>query len=301
MKIDEMLIKSLTNYDNNRERSQQTEIGVSQIGGCRKQVWLQIQKTQGTNTTLKLSALMGTAIHKMIEEALSAEWNEFQMEREVEFNGLKGHIDLYIPSIGAVVDWKTTKLKNLDYFPSTQQRWQVHLYAFLLSKNNESPKTVTLVGIPRDGDERHIKIHTEEYDEQLASDALAWLTDLQERKEAPLPERYATQFCQHYCDYFGETCQGKSKEVSGEIITDTIVVGAVAEYLTVTANIKSLELQKDGIKALLENVDGVTPNGTLVKWSQVAGRQTIDEQEVQKLIGFVPKKQGESSMRLTVK
>ena len=42
MQIDEMLMKALTTYDNNRERSQQTQIGVSQIGGCRKQVWLQI-------------------------------------------------------------------------------------------------------------------------------------------------------------------------------------------------------------------------------------------------------------------
>jgi hypothetical protein len=33
MKIDEMLMKALNSYDNNRARSQQVEIGVSQIGG----------------------------------------------------------------------------------------------------------------------------------------------------------------------------------------------------------------------------------------------------------------------------
>jgi hypothetical protein len=82
MKIDEMLMKALTSYDNNRARSQQVEIGVSQIGGCRTQVWLQLQDAERTNDTLKLPALMGTAIHKMIEEALSADWNEYEMERE---------------------------------------------------------------------------------------------------------------------------------------------------------------------------------------------------------------------------
>ena len=301
MKIDEMLMKALTSYDNNRARSQQVEIGVSQIGGCRTQVWLQLQDAERTNDTLKLPALMGTAIHKMIEEALVADWNEFQMEREVEYDGLKGHIDLYVPSIGAVVDWKTTKLKNLDYFPSKQQRWQVHLYAFLLSKNAETPKTVTLVGIPRDGDERHIKIHTENYDEQMAMDALLWLADVKERTEAPAPERYAAQFCQHYCPYFGDVCQGKGKEVSTETITDDVVIGAVDKYIEISADIKALEDKKDGIKALLENVDGVTPSGVTVKWSQVAGRSSIDEQEVQKLLGYVPKKQGDPSMRLTVK
>jgi hypothetical protein len=68
-----------------------------------------------------------------------------------------------------------------------------------------------------------------------------------------------------------------------------------------THEIKTLEDKKDGIKALLENVDGVTPSGVAVKWSQVAGRSSIDEQEVQKLLGYVPKKQGDPSMRLTVK
>lgn len=264
-------------------------------------MWLQLQDAERTNDTLKLPALMGTAIHKMIEEALAADWNEFEMEREVEYDGLKGHIDLYVPSIGAVVDWKTTKLKNLDYFPSKQQRWQVHLYAFLLSKNGETPKTVTLVGIPRDGDERHIKIHTENYDEQMAMDALLWLADVKERTEAPAPERHAAQFCQHYCPYFGDVCMGKGKEVSTETITDEVVIGAVDKYIEISAEIKSLEDKKDGIKALLENVDGVTPSGVAVKWSQVAGRSSIDEQEVQKLLGYVPKKQGDPSMRLTVK
>lgn len=301
MKIDEMLMKALTQYDNNRARSQQVEIGVSQIGGCRKQVWLQLQDAERTNDTLKLPALMGTAIHKMIEEALAADWNEYQMEREVEYDGLMGHIDLYVPSIGAVVDWKTTKLKNLDYFPSKQQRWQVHLYAFLLSKNGETPKTVTLVGIPRDGDERHIKIHTENYDEQMAMDALLWLADVKQSTEAPAPERHAAQFCQHYCPYFGDICTGKGKEVNTETITDEVVIGAVDKYLEISAEIKTLEDKKDGIKALLENVDGVTPSGVAVKWSQVAGRSSIDEQEVQKLLGYVPKKQGDPSMRLTVK
>jgi hypothetical protein len=189
----------------------------------------------------------------------------------------------------------------LDYFPSKQQRWQVHLYAFLLSKNAETPKTVTLVGIPRDGDERHIKIHTENYDEQMAMDALLWLADVKERTEAPAPERHAAQFCQHYCPYFGDVCMGKGKEVNTQTITDDVVIGAVDKYIEISAEIKTLEDKKDGIKALLENVDGVTPSGVAVKWSQVAGRSSIDEAEVQKLLGYVPKKQGDPSMRLTVK
>lgn len=304
MKIDEMLMKALTSYDNNRERSQQEQIGVSQLGGCRKQVWLQLNKAEKTNTnTLRLPALMGTAIHKMIEEALVKEsWGEYWLEEELEYDGLKGHVDLYIPEIGAVVDWKTTKLKNLDYFPSKQQRWQVHVYAWLIQKaGNAMPKTVTLVAIPRDGDERQIKIHTEEYNEQIALEAIAWLRDVQSRDAAPEPERYAAQFCQHYCPYFGEKCGGKGKEFTGEIIEDTTVISAVKRYLELDSQIKDLTSQKDGVKAALENVNGVTPDGVKVSWSQINGRTSVDEQEVKKLLGFVPTKQADSSMRLTVK
>lgn len=304
MKIDEMLMKALSSYDNNRERSQQEQIGVSQLGGCRKQVWLQLNKAEKTNqNTLRLPALMGTAIHKMIEEALVKEsWGEYWLEEELEYDGLKGHVDLYIPEIGAVVDWKTTKLKNLDYFPSKQQRWQVHVYAWLIQKaGNATPKTVTLVAIPRDGDERQIKIHTEEYNEQIALEAVAWLRDVQSRDVAPEPERYAAQFCQHYCSYFGDKCGGKGKEFTGEIIEDTTVISAVKRYLELDSQIKDLTSQKDGVKAALENVNGVTPDGVKVSWSQINGRTSIDEQEVKKLLGFVPTKQGDSSMRLTVK
>ena len=86
MKIDELLVKALFDYDFSRARSQQTQIGVSQIGGCRKQVWLQLQNTPKENNTLKLPALMGTAIHKMIEEALLMQvedkWANYWLEEE---------------------------------------------------------------------------------------------------------------------------------------------------------------------------------------------------------------------------
>ena len=152
MEIREVLMDALKSYDNNRERSQQTEIGVSQLGGCRTQVWLQHNKALGGNPTYRLPSLMGTAIHTLIESALSAySFGDYKLETAVEFEGLPGHIDWYIPETGSVVDWKTTKLKNLDYFPSTQQRWQVHTYGYLLAQNGHEVKNVTLVAIPRDG------------------------------------------------------------------------------------------------------------------------------------------------------
>lgn len=305
MLVNEMLLKALSNYDKSRERSQQKQIGVSQLGGCRRQVWFQLNDTEKTNDTLKLPALMGTGIHKMIEEALLLDvkenWSEYEIEVEVEYDGLKGHIDLYIPEIGAVIDWKTTKIKNLDYFPSKQQRWQVHTYAYLLEKNGHNPKTVTLVAIPRDGDERQIKVHTEEYSEEIAAEAWAWYKDLLAQTDIPEAERYAAQFCKFYCPYYGENCGGKGKEIAETTITDNEIITKVKKYLEVSDTIKSLETEKDGIKAALENINGVTPDGVKVTWSQVAGRSSVDEEAVKAVMGEVPKKQGEPQMRLTIK
>ena len=305
MKINEMLIKALTTYNDTRERSMQKEIGVSQVGGCRRQVWLQLQDTPKENSTLKLPALMGTAIHKMIEEALVKEnaWDDYLIEQEFSYGELKGHIDLYVPSVGAVIDWKTTKLKNLDYFPSKQQRWQVQLYAYLLEKNGHTPKTVTLVGIPRDGDERQIKMHTENYSEEIALEAWSWLQDVVAQTEAPAPERYAAQFCSLYCPYFGNACGGKGKDTAVETISDNETISAVARYVWIDKQIKELTEQKDGIKVALENVSGTTPDGVTVNWSQVAGRKTIDEKALTELLGDtpVPYKQGDPTMRLSVK
>ena len=64
---------------------------------------------------------------------------------------------------------------------------------------------------------------------------------------------------------------------------------------------KELQTEQDGIKSYLAGIDGVTPNGNSVKWTQIAGRQSIDEKAVEEALGFVPKKQGEATMRLTVK
>ena len=151
------------------------------------------------------------------------------IEAEVEYDGMKAHIDLYVPGTGDVIDWKTSKIKNLGYFPSTQQRWQVQIYGYLLSKNGYVVNRVSLVAIARDGDERDVKVHTEPYDESIALTALGWLATVKESKEAPAPEKDAS-YCQHYCQFYdasGEMgCDGTKKRrtaVSDVVIDDADV------------------------------------------------------------------------------
>lgn len=223
MDLQELLVKSLDGYDRNRERSKQESIGPSSVGGCRRQVWYTYNKTPKTNlNTEGLAAQLGTFIHAGIAEAMRREdpfGDNFLIEQKVvaldPSCGIEsGNIDLFIKDMGMVVDWKTTKKKSLRYFPSTQQRWQVQIYGWLMSQNGHKVNYVALVAVPRDGDSGDIRAHVEDYDPLVAEEALEWLKDVISRSTAPDPEKPAP-YCASYCPFYDPTgeigCVGIAK------------------------------------------------------------------------------------------
>lgn len=307
----ELLLHVLHAQDASRDRSMQTEVGPSEIGGCRRKVWYRLNAQPHTNDNQsKLAAIMGTAIHAAIEDAIGAidpEGKEYLVETEVAFGDMKAHVDLFVPSTGAVIDWKTSKVKNMSYFPSNQQRWQVQIYGYLLSKNGYEVKTVNLVAIARDGNEKDVKVHTEPYDETMALTALAWLENVKTSKELPAPEKDAS-FCKDYCQYYDATeqmgCGGLKKErivLSEVVIEDAEIDKHALHYLQLDSKIKELERERDSYKASLEGATGVTASGVEISWTTVKGRETVDAKEVEKLLGFVPKIIGNESVRLNIK
>ena len=307
----ELLLHVLHAQDASRDRSMQTEVGPSEIGGCRRKVWYRLNAQPHTNDNQsKLAAIMGTAIHAAIEDAIGAidpEGKEYLVETEVAFGDMKAHVDLFVPSTGAVIDWKTSKVKNMSYFPSNQQRWQVQIYGYLLSKNGYEVKTVNLVAIARDGNEKDVKVHTEPYDEVMALAALAWLENVKASKELPAPEKDAS-FCKDYCQYYDATeqmgCGGLKKErivLSEVVIEDAEIDKHALHYLQLDSKIKELEKERDSYKASLEGATGTTASGIEISWITVKGRETVDAKEVEKLLGFVPKVVGNESVRLNIK
>ena len=307
----ELLLHVLHAQDASRDRSLQTEVGPSEIGGCKRKVWYRLNAQPHTNDNQsKLAAIMGTAIHAAIEEAIGAldpEGKEYLVETEVAYGDMKAHVDLFVPSTGAVIDWKTSKIKNLGYFPSNQQRWQVQLYGYLLSKNGYEVKTVNLVAIARDGAEKDIKVHTEPYDETMALAALSWLSNVKASTTLPEPEKDAS-FCKDYCQYYDATeqmgCGGLKKErivLSEVVIEDEEIDKHALHYLQLDSKIKELEKERETLKASLEGATGTTRSGVEISWTTVKGRETVDSKEVEKLLGFVPKVIGNESTRLNIK
>jgi len=307
----ELLLHVLHAKDASRDRSLQTEVGPSEIGGCKRKVWYRLNAQPHTNENQsKLAAIMGTAIHAAIEEAIGAldpDAKEYLVENEVAYGDMKAHVDLFVPSTGAVIDWKTSKIKNLGYFPSTQQRWQVQLYGYLLSKNGYEVKTVNLVAIARDGSEKDIKVHTEPYDESMALTALNWLASVKASTVLPEPEKDQS-FCKDYCQYYDVTeemgCGGLKKErivLSEVVIEDAEVDKHALHYIQLDGKIKELEKERETLKESLVGSTGTTASGIEISWTTVKGRETVDSKEVEKLLGFVPKVVGNESVRLNIK
>ena len=308
----ELLLTVLHEKDANKSRSKQTQVGPSEIGGCRRKVWYRLNDQPETNFQLKkLAAIMGTAIHSEIEksiEAIDPNGEKYWVETEVEYDGIKAHIDLFIPETGSVVDWKTVKVKNLSYFPTAQQRWQVQVYGYLLEKSGKAKvKDVNLVAIARDGDEGDVRIHTEPYDEVAALEALQWLSNVKNLTEAPAPEKDQS-FCKSYCQYYdasGEMgCVGLIKErivLSEVVIEDAQVDTHALKYLQLDERIKEMKAEQDSLKSSFEGTTGVTASGIQISWTSVKGRETVDAEQVEKLLGFLPKLIGKESVRLNIK
>jgi CRISPR/Cas system-associated exonuclease Cas4 (RecB family) len=305
--IKALLVKALHDVENSRPRSTQVQIGPSELGGCRRKVWYRLNNQPETNENeLKLAAIMGTAIHGVIEQALSSN-KDLMIETTVEYGGMKAHVDLFIPETGDVVDWKTTKVKNLSYFPSQQQRWQVQTYGYLIEKSGKGKVSrVNLVAIARDGDERDIKVHSEPYDEKVALEALSWLEAIKASDVAPEPERDES-YCKFYCRFYdasGEMgCVGLKKErtkTEQPIIDNPDVDLKALEYLQIDNKIKELEAQKEALRDTFSGVTGLTHSGIDIRWSTVQ-TNTVDKEAVEKALGYVPTKQGKESVRLSIK
>ncbi|HEY7822391.1 MAG TPA: PD-(D/E)XK nuclease family protein [Acidimicrobiia bacterium] len=181
-------------------RDKQASVGPSELGGCSRRVWHRLNRTPTTNPdTLSLAANFGTAFHSWIEERLAGD-PRWLLETRIEREGIRGHIDCYDTETETVIDWKTTKMRSLPYFPSQQQRWQVHVYGWLMS--SERPvRDVCLVAFPKDGTDRDIKVHQEPYNPKFAEDALAWLADIRAREAPPRPEKKRS-YCRDYCNYY---------------------------------------------------------------------------------------------------
>ena len=184
----EQIRKDLTEVirwaDEHSSRSQQTEIGPSELGNeCDRFVAYRIAEVPFVNTdTDPWPAIVGTAIHMWLEKA----FNDFQAfvgasrwsTELTTYPDLltKGHLDLFDHWEHMVCDWKslgTTKMRTWKKDgPPEKHKDQVNLYAKGMIEAGHEVKKVCLIGVPRAGWLKDMSVWVDDYRPERAQAAL---------------------------------------------------------------------------------------------------------------------------------
>lgn len=194
-------------WDQKRDRSQQTEFGMSELGGCRRRAGYRFAGTEPTNAGSSVQAAAGSAIHKAIETALHAMQDaglipaEDLIETEVWFAGIKGHFDRYESVTGTVVDTKTTSSRWLETIkrdgPTKQNRWQINGYGAALISMGYKVRRVRIEFLARDTGEEYT--WESPFDPAAVREAMAWVRGIRATPIEMLSRDYApdSTFCKN--------------------------------------------------------------------------------------------------------
>jgi hypothetical protein len=186
------------------------EIGMSQLGSCRRQTGYMLGGYDPDAGFEKngVQAVLGTAIHEIAAQAATMLIPGAIAEGlGVRFGGLLGHPDLWVD--GIVRDVKTKgyslQLENIRRTgPPQGERWQVHTYAAGLILAGYEVHTCQLDYIARDGGDEYL--FEEPFSVDVVSEAMAWLDQVRTAEVMTLPRDYrpGSGHCQS-CPYF-ERC-----------------------------------------------------------------------------------------------
>jgi hypothetical protein len=169
--------------DATSERSQQLAVGPSELGDpCDRRLGYRLAGFDAINNTDPWPAIVGTAVHSWLEAAVTS-YNAFTgtanylTELTVHPNDLViGHSDLYDVRREMVIDWKTVNTKNMAKFreegPSDSYITQVNLYGLGQIRAGRPVKKVCLVCLPRAGWLGDAWVWVDDYDENIALEAL---------------------------------------------------------------------------------------------------------------------------------
>ena len=207
----------LLEWDRRRPRSLQTELGMSELGGCQRRAGYVLAKTPPTNQGGSVQAVMGTAVHAAVEDV----FHEMQaaglipaddlVEYEVRFAGVLGHLDRYESRTRRIRDTKTTSDRWLQHIKvhgaSLQHLWQTHLYAAAVMQTGRKVKEIVIDYLARDTGADHQVVVP--FDTKHVKDALAWLSNVRALPVDMLNRDYPPEssFCQH-CPFLSTCWEG---------------------------------------------------------------------------------------------
>jgi hypothetical protein len=192
-------------WDALRPRSQQKDLGMSALGGCRRAAGYVINGYEGEPNDYSLTAIIGTMVHDGLARAARATIpGALAEDIEVRFGGIVGHPDLYVSR--TVVDYKTrARASDLDrvstFGPPKRERWQAHTYGAAMILAGYPVERIRIEYISRESGETWL--WEEPFDIELVREAMAWLNQVRETPLEYLSRDYrpTSVFCGG-CEFF---------------------------------------------------------------------------------------------------
>jgi len=281
-------LADLREWASTSQRSQQSELGWSEIGhSCSRYVWNRLHGVPSPNLTKQhvLAALRGTGVHAELEPFL--ETLGYQVEFEVEYGGIPGHVDAYRD--GVVEDTKSAlaeKVRSLRlHGPSQAWRTQVHGYARALAEKGHDVHTVRIVAYAIDSSDE-ITVWEEPYNPEIAERAVARVLELAEQTDPPEPGMDVS-WCEKFCRFHGEGgCTGRTVGDGLPELDDPAVLAAVEGLREARADVKEANERKKAAEHALAGVAGIA-DGFAVTQVTVAPSEVPDDERIRDAYRFV--------------
>lgn len=191
-------------------RSQQTEVGASEIGfACPRRLCYRARGYPKFNVGDQMRLLTGIGMHDALAEIFrrhnqSQRVARFLVEYPIFFSDVRGTIDLFDKATNTIVDWKTTSKARLTKYahdgPPGHYITQIHTYAAGLAEEGYLVKRVALAFLPFDGPLSATWVWLGEPNRRAAIDAVDRLRAVAsaEPAEVPtVPDRYCG-----FCDFY---------------------------------------------------------------------------------------------------
>lgn len=200
-------------FDQQRARSQQRELGWSDVGTCRRRAGYRLAGVEPTNPSASMQAILGTAVHDAVAKAVDVVANgSYVTEAEVIYAGVVGHLDRFHKPTGTLVDVKTTSSRWLEHIklhgPDDPHKMQLAGYAAALVGEGHEVKRVRIDYIARDTGEEWPWPGPDgaPFSAVWVKAALAWLREVRDTELDMLPRDYLpdSPFCGN-CPFL-DTC-----------------------------------------------------------------------------------------------
>lgn len=276
-------VKRVRDFDAARPRSVQSDVGWSEVGGCRAALGFRLDGAWASDTTDTWAAQRGTAIGDYLEAIFSGPGVRTQVD--TSYQGIPGHADIVEPD--AVTDIKTTTLANSktwadDHSLLKPKLIQAHGYAAGLVDAGELPAdcTVRLLVVPVDGKFRDWWAYEEPFSRALADEGAGRLEKVREQMAAgePLPRDKPYAWCESWCEFFSLCREPGQPDL--ELITDPDLAALVDRYGDLNAQITPLQNEKKALAAQIRGLRGATSRYRISLGEPGEAAKALDEEQV---------------------